>query len=106
MPALSVLAIVGLAVITFLFVAKATPELGSPVIVTSQHSVATAPAPDTTPRAVLAAHQPQSAPDAGAKIPPAARATRAEAPPRNKRVMRFRGYKQTPSFGRFSIKGY
>ena len=31
MPALSVLAIVGLAVITFLFVAKATPELGSPV---------------------------------------------------------------------------
>ena len=105
MPALSVLAIVGLAVITFLFVAKATPELGSPVIVTSQHSVATAPASDTTPRAVLAA-QPKSAPDAGAKIPPAARATRAEAPPRNKRVMRFRGYKQTPSFGRFSIKGY
>ena len=105
MPALSVLAIVGLAVITFLFVAKATPELGSPVIVTSQHSVATAPAPDTTPRAVLAA-QPHSAPDAGAKIPPAARATRAEAPPRNKRVTRFRGYKQTASFGRFSIKGY
>ena len=72
MPALSFLAIVGFAVITFLFVAKATPELGSPVIVTSQHSVATAPAPDTTPRAVLAA-QPRSAPDAGAKIPPAAR---------------------------------
>ena len=105
MPALSVLAIVGLAVITFLFVAKATPELGSPVIVTSQHSVAPAPAPDMTPRPVLAA-QPQSAPDAGAKIPPAARATRAEAPPRNKRVTRFRGYKQTASFGRFSIKGY
>ena len=98
MPALSVLAIVGLAVITFLFVAKATRELGSPVIVTSQHSVATAPAPDKTPRAVLLL-SPQSASDAGAKIPPAARATRAEAPPRNKRVMRFRGYKQTPSFG-------
>ena len=103
MPALSVLAIVGLAVITFLFVAKATPELGSPEKVTSQHTVAPAPAPDIKRRPVLAA-QPQSAP--GAKIPSAARATRAEAPPRNKRVMRFRGYKQTPSFGRFSIKGY
>ena len=100
MPALSFLAIVGLAVITLLFVAKATPEFGSPEIVASQHTVA----PDMTPRPVLAA-QPQSAPVAGAKIPSAARVTRAEAPPRNKRVMRSKSY-QAASFGRFSIKGY
>ena len=49
---------VGLAVITLLFVAKATPEFGSPKIVASQHTVA--PAPDMTPRPALAA-QPQSA---------------------------------------------
>ena len=42
MPALSFLAIVGLAVITLLFVAKATPEFGSPEIVASQHTVAPA----------------------------------------------------------------
>ena len=102
MPALSFLAIVGLAVITLLFVAKATPELGSPEIVASQHTAA--PAPDKTPRPVLAT-QPQSAPVPGAKIPSAARVTRAEAPPRNKRVMRSKSY-QAASFGRFSIKGY
>jgi hypothetical protein len=105
MPALSALAIVGLAVIAFLFVAKATPEPASPVTVTSQHAVTPAPAPDMRPQAVRV-DQTKSAPEAVAKIPPAARATRAEAPPRNKRVMRFRGYKQTPSFGKFSIKGY
>jgi hypothetical protein len=103
MPALSFLAIAGLAVIAFLFVAKAAPEPSSPVMVTSQHAVV--PAPNTTAQAVLI-DQPKSASDAVAKIPPAARATRAEAPPRNKRVVRFRGYKQTPSFGKFSIKGY
>src|SRR5262245_51253807 len=46
----------------------------------------------------------KSSRDALAKVGPAARATRAEAPPR--RVMRSRGYKQTPSFDKFSIKGY
>jgi hypothetical protein len=41
-----------------------------------------------------------------AKVGLAARAARAEAPPKKKRVTRSRGYKQTPSFATFSIKGY
>src|SRR5262245_39475545 len=40
-----------------------------------------------------------------AKVGPVARAARAEAPPKNKRVTRSRGYKQTPPFATFSIKG-
>jgi hypothetical protein len=83
-----------------LFVAVATLENGSPVTVTSQRSglpapwhpdaiqtlsTAPAPAPDMTSQAVLAA-QPKSAPEALAKIGSAARAARAEAPPKHKRV--------------------
>jgi hypothetical protein len=41
-----------------------------------------------------------------AKVGPVARAARAEAPPKNRRFTRSRGYKQTPSFATFSIKGY
>ena len=120
MAALTFLAVAGLALIALLFVANATLEPSSPPIVTSQRSglpearrpdatqtLSAAPirAPDMTSEAVLAA-QPKSAPDAVAKIPPAARATQAEAPPRNKRVVRSRGYKQPASFGKFSTKGY
>ncbi len=82
MPALTFLTIAGLALIALLFIANATLEPGSPPIVTSQRSglpevprsdvaqalsTAPAPAPDITSQAVLAA-QPQSAPDALAKI--------------------------------------
>jgi len=63
-----------------------------------------APAPDMTSQAVLAA-QPKSAPEALAKIGSAARAARAEAPPKDKRVHSI-DYQQTPLFDRFSIKGY
>ena len=90
MPALTFLAVVGLALIALLFIADATLEPGPPPIVTSDrvglpepwHSddiqtFAPTPAPDTTSQAV----QPQSAPDP-AKIEPAARAARAQAPPK------------------------
>jgi hypothetical protein len=112
--------VAGLALIALLFVADATLEPGSPVIVTSQRSglpqprrpdaiqtltAAPAPAPDMTSPAVLAA-QPKSAPDALAKIGSVARTARAEAPPKDKRVTQPIHYQQTSLFNRFSIKGY
>jgi hypothetical protein len=116
MPALTFLAVVGLALIALLFVADATLEPGSPAIVTSQrtglpepqyHTAARtptntlAPAPDMTSQAVLAA-QPKSAPDELANIGSAALAARAKAPHKDRRT----GYQQTRFFDRFSIKGY
>jgi hypothetical protein len=100
MPALGFLAVVGLVLVALLFVADATLENSSPVIVTSQrsglpapwhpdaiktHTTEPAPAPDMTSQAVLAA-QPKSAPEALAKIGSAAREARAEAPPKKARV--------------------
>jgi hypothetical protein len=103
------------------FVADATLEQsGSPVIVTSQRTglperqrpdgiqsliARPAPAPDMASQAVLAA-QPKSAPDDLEKIGSAARTARAEAPPKDRRVTQPIGYQRTPSFDRFSIKGY
>jgi hypothetical protein len=102
MPALSFLAVVGLALVALLFVANATLEPGSPVMVTSQRTVVPAPAPNMTSQALLAA-QPKSAPDARAEAPPKNNhATR----PKNNRATRPIGYQQTPLFDRFSIKGY
>ena len=129
MPALTFLAVAGLALMALMFVADATLEPGSPPIVTSQRSglpevrrpdvaqtssAAPAPAPDMTSQAVLAA-QPKSAPDALAKIGSAAQAARAEAPPKkkraeapfkNNRVSQTLNYQVTPLLDRFSIKGY
>ena len=105
MPALTFLAVVGLALIASLFLANATLEPGSPPMVSSQRS-GLPEARRFDAAQTLSAAQPKSAPDAVAKIPPAARATQAEAPPRNKRVVRSRGYKQPSSFAKFSIKGY
>jgi hypothetical protein len=117
MPALTFLAVVGLALIALLFVADATLEPGSPAIVTSQRSGlpesqydnaartltnTPAPAPDMTSQAVLAA-QPKSAPDAAANIGSAALAARAKAPHKDKRVT---GHQQSRFLDRFSIRGY
>src|SRR5262245_23999482 len=117
MPALSFLAVVGLALVALLFVVDATLEPGSPAIVTSQrtglpqpqyHTAAKtltntpAPVPDMTSQAVLAA-QPKSAPDALANNGSAALAARAKAPPKDRRVT---GRQQTRFFDRFSIRGY
>jgi hypothetical protein len=135
MPALALLAVVGLVLVALLFVADATLR---PVIVTSQRSgppkpwhpgaiqtltTAPAPAPDMTSPAVLAA-QPKSAPNILAKIEPAAREARAEeppkktraeasakkaraeAPPQDQRATQPSHYQQTPLTDRFSIKGY
>jgi len=111
MPALTFLAVVGLALVAMLFVADATLENVSP-IVTSQQSglpkprqpdairtltTRSAPEPDMKSQAVLAA-QPTSAPVALTKI----YAARAEARPN--RVW-FRHQRQNRS-DRFSIKGY
>jgi hypothetical protein len=100
MPALSFLAFVGLAVIGLLFFGKATLEPVSPEIISTHHAVAPAPAPNLTTQVVL---QPESPPDALAKIGRVARAARAEA---NNRVSRSIGYERTSFFDRFSIKGY
>jgi hypothetical protein len=97
MPALSFLAFVGLALIAFLFYGNATVEPISPEII---HHAA-APAPNLISQVAL---QPESAPDAPAKIGHVARAARAEAP--NRRVTQHTNYQQTPFFDRFSIKGY
>ena len=103
MPALSFLAFVGLALITFLFFGKATLEPVLPEIVTTHHAVAPAPAPNMNSQVVL---QPKSAPDALAQIGHVARAARAEAPPKNNRVSQTLNYQVTPLLDRFSIKGY
>ena len=99
MPTLTVLAVVGLALVALLFIANAKLEPVSPVITTSQrlglpnspgrtqnlngatqnHTAAPAPAPDMSSPAVLAA-QPKSGSDAAAKFGSAAREARAEAP--------------------------
>ena len=55
---------------------------------------------------VVAFGQPKSAPDDLEKIGSAARAARAEAPPKDRRVTQPIGYQRTPLFDRFSIKGY
>ena len=116
MPALTFLAVVGLALVALLFVADATLTPGPPPIVTSERSglpkpwrpdtiqtltTAPAPAPDMTLPDVLAA-QPKPAAAALPKVGSAARAARAEALPRNNR------YAQPAEqnlFDRFSIKG-
>lgn len=120
MPALTFLAVVGLVLVGLLFVADATLENGPPPIVTSERTglpkpwrpdgvqmltTAPAPAPDMASSAVLSA-QPKVAHDASAKINAAARAARAEAPPKDRRFNQSYDYPQnTNLFERFSIKG-
>ena len=123
MPALAFLAVVGFALIALLCVADATLERSSPVIPTSERvglperwhpdtvqilTSAPAPAPDMTSPPVLAA-QPKPEPDVLEKIGPAARAARAEAPPKNRRVTqpidRWQNhYQKNQLVDRFSIK--
>ena len=136
MPVFAFFAGVGSVLVALLFAADATPENSSPVIVTSQRTglpvpryhnaiktltTAPAPAPDMTSQAVLDA-QPKSVPEALAKIEPAAREARAEAPPNKLRIevsakARAEAQPQNNSFtqpidhqqnefDRFSIKGY
>src|SRR5215470_13983639 len=110
MPALTFLAVVGLALIALLFVADATLEPSSPPIVTSNRiglpepwhpdsmdpgairnlTTAPAPAPDMASELVRAAMPKAQAVsnDDPAKVKPAARAARAEALLTKKRVTR------------------
>ena len=117
MPIFTYFAVVGSVMIALLFVAGATLEKGSPAVVTSQYGLpkpwrpvvtsdqdglpkpwrpdpihlaaAPAAAPDmTSPLVLAAAPKAQSAPEVLAKVEPAARAARAEAPPKKKRVTR------------------
>lgn len=137
MPVLAFFSIVVSVLFALLFVADATLENSSPAIVTSQRTglpapryhntiktltTASAPAPDMTSQAVLAA-QPKSASDALAKIeagaggalaavPPerawgevSAKKTRTEALPQNRPVAQSIN-PQHNQFDRFSIKGY
>jgi hypothetical protein len=103
MPVFAYFAVVGSVLIALLFVADATLEKDMPAVVsTSDHLVlpkprrpdqiqilfaGAAPAPDMTSPLVLAAQpRAQVAPEDPVKIEPAARAARAEAPPKKKRV--------------------
>jgi hypothetical protein len=110
---------VGFALMALLFVADATLERSSPVIVTSDrvglpepwhsdtiHTLSTgrAPAPNMTLQAVRTALA-VSEPKALEKIGPAARAARAEASPKNNRVTRPIDHKQNRLVDRFSIRG-
>src|SRR5262245_45205215 len=121
MPVVGFLAVAGLALIALLFVADAALEKSdSPVITTSQRSglpdsalhsdktniltIAPAPAPDMTLQAVRDA-QPKPEPQAPLKIPPAARAARAEAPPENTYATSRMQYQRSQVFDRFSIRG-
>ena len=119
MPVLAFLAVMGFALIALLFVADATLERSSPVIVTSDrvglpepwHSdtiqtltTVRAPAPNMTSQAVRAA-QAVSEFKALEKIGPAARAARAEASPENNRVTRPIDHGQNHLVDRFSIRG-
>ena len=98
MPIFTYFAVVGSVMIALLFVADATLEKGSPAVVTSQYGlpkpwrpdpIHLAAAPDmTSPLVLAAAPKAQSAPEVLAKVEPAARAARAEAPPKKKRVTR------------------
>ena len=112
---LAFLAIVGFVLVVLLFFADATLEkITQAAITNDRHGsiqavvAAPAPAPNMTSEAVLAA-QPriQREPEVLAKIEPEARAARAEALPKKKRVIRERepvAHQQL--FDRFSIKGY
>jgi hypothetical protein len=133
MSALTFLAVVGLALIALLFVADATLEPSSPPIVTSNRvglpepwhpdsmdpgairNLTTAPAPaldmaSDLVRAAMPKAQAASEDDL-AKVTPAARAARAEAPPTKKRVTRTQPpveYRQnnTRSYREFGLSGY
>ena len=137
MPVLAFFALVGSVLVALLFVADGTLENSSPAIVTSQRiglpapryhnaikalTTVSAPAPDMTSQAVLAA-QPNSVSDTLSKIEPAAREARAEAPPKHVRIEASAKKAQAEAqlqnnsftqpidhqqnqFDRFSIKGY
>jgi len=141
MPVLAFFAVVGSVLFALLFVADATLVNSSPAIVTSQRtglpaprydseiktlSTPSAPAPDMTSPAVLAAQptaQSKPAYDPLARIETGARETRAEAPaekvlgevsakktraeatPQNRHVAQSINHQQN-QFDRFSIKGY
>ena len=128
MRVLAFLTVAGLVLLALLFLADASPKKKAlPAIVTSQrtglpepprHSSgmhiltsATAPAPDMTSQAVLDA-QPKPDHEALTRIEPAARAARAEAPPKTTRVApqapienQRNHFQQTDLVDRFSIRG-
>jgi hypothetical protein len=134
MPVASFLALVGLALIAMLFIADGTLEPSSPPIVTSNRvglpepwhpdsmypdairnlTTSPAPAPDMASDLVRAAMpKAQSAPeDDLAKVNPAARAARAEAPPEKKRVTRtqppveYRQNNAPPQGREFGLSGF
>jgi hypothetical protein len=104
MPIFTYVAVVGSVLIALLFVVDPTLENGTRAVVTSERvglpkswhpdpvqilTATPAPAPDmTSPLVLAAAPKAQSAPEVLAKVEPAARAARAEATPKKKRVTR------------------
>jgi hypothetical protein len=131
MPALAFIVLAGSVLVALLFFADATlkdatRKKNSPALLISQRydlpkpprdrdgiqilTSAPAPAPDMASRAVRDA-QPRREPEALAKIPPKARAARAEATPKDMRVTKpidyqQNQYQQNQLIDRFSIKGF
>jgi len=113
MPVLTFLAVVGLALIALLFVADATLENVSPMVTSDRSGLPKPWHPDATntlasppaplPDTISQAAQPKPADEIPPKIEPAARAARAEAPPRDRRVTQQMNYQQSHAVDRFSI---
>jgi hypothetical protein len=103
-PIFTYVAVVSSVLIALMFLVNPMLEKGTRAVVTSDRvglpkpwhpdsiqtlAAAPAPAPDmTSPLVLAAAPKAQSAPEVLAKVEPAARAARAEAPPKKKRVTR------------------
>jgi len=119
MPIFTYVAVVGSVLIALLFVVNPMLEKGTRAVVTSDRvglparwrydtgqtlTPAPAPPPDMTSQAILAA-QPKSELGALEKIEPAARAARAEAPPKTNHIRRPAASPQNRLFDRFSIQG-
>ena len=124
MPIFTYVAVVGSVLIALLFVVNPMLEKGTRAVVTSDRvglpkpwhpdsmqtlAAATAPAPDmTSPLVLAAAPKVQSAPEVVAKAEPAARAAKAEATHKKKRVIHGQprdDYRQSYGWSRDSYPG-
>ena len=124
MPIFTYVAVVGSVLIALLFVVNPMLEKGTRAVVTSDRvglpkpwhpdsmqtlAAATAPAPDmTSPLVLAAAPKVQSAPEVVAKAEPAARAAKAEATHKKKRVTHGQprdDYRQSYGWSRDSYPG-
>lgn len=113
MPIFSYFAVVGSVLLALLFL-TGTPEKGAPVVATSNQTGLPKPwRPEPTPSPAVASFvQPDPEPavkEPAAKVEPAERTARAEAPPKKKRVVRTQPrpeeYRQSQAWSRSADPG-